>query len=249
MPSTTSSTSTLDRRGVLRGAAAVAGLGAAGALTRGAGAEAAPPDVRVPLPPTRVKLSLQVVDEGRRQRFLLTSTKPPVHVQGRTFPAEARQGPDDGSYFIFNDEDQSEKGGITVSRDVAQIAFDYPTAQGLTLNTVNAGALGAAQLHMEQMPDPAIPIEELRPEDTPTRVLLATSNAGDGALLFLYDSAGRPRITLHVDGDDVPRISILDADGEVVAQLPETAPARTQAAGRRPSLSALLGRRRARGAW
>jgi hypothetical protein len=91
---------------------------------------------------------------------------------------------------------------------------------------------------MRQMPDPSIPIEDLKPEDAPPRVLLGTDNVGDGSLLFLYDSKGRPRISLQVDGDDVPRIQILDADGNVVAQLPpeEQAPARASKAGISPLL-------------
>jgi hypothetical protein len=83
---------------------------------------------------------------------------------------------------------------------------------------------------MNQMPDPDIPIEELKPEDVPQRVLLGCSNAGDGSLLFLYDSKERPRIKLHVDGEDVPRIQVLDADGNVVAQLPPEAPLAKKAA-------------------
>jgi len=159
---------------------------------------------------------------------------------GKTYPAEQRQGPDDASYFIFNDEHQSEKGGITVSSNSAQLSFDYPTVQGLTMNTQFVDKLGAAQLSMHEMPDPAIPVEELRPEDVPLRVLLGCSNAGDGSLLFLCDSAGRPRITLHVDGEDVPRISVLDAGGNVVAQLPPADPAARAAT--KPELSPVLAR-------
>jgi hypothetical protein len=147
----------------------------------------------IPLPPARVRLSLRLDDRRRQQRFLLSSTKPPVYLNGKTYPAEQRGGPDDGSYFIFNDENQSEKGGITVSSNGAQLSFDYPQVQGLTMNTAYAGKLGAAQLSMVQMPDPDIPVEELTRDDVPQRVLLGCSNAGDGSLLFLYDSAERRR--------------------------------------------------------
>jgi hypothetical protein len=99
--------------------------------------------------------------------------------------------------------------------------------------------VGLSQLNMRQMPDPSIPIEDLKPEDAPPRVLLATDNVGDGSLLFLYDSKGRERIKLQVDGDDVPRIQILDADGNVVAQLPPEDQVQTRASG--GELSPLLG--------
>ncbi len=50
------------------------------------------------------------------------------------------------------------------------------------MNTIYVGKLGAAQLSMQEMPDPDIPVEELRPEDVAQRVLLGCSNAGDGSL-------------------------------------------------------------------
>ncbi len=238
----------LDRRTMLRGAAVVAGVGTAAAAAaparaasgqdaaRGGGHGHEPHGLRV-------RMQLQLVDGERRQRFLLSAKKPPVYLNGTTYPAEQRQGPDHASYFIFNDENQSEKGGITVSANSAQLSFDYPTVQGLTMNTAFVDALGAAQLSMHEMPDPAIPVEELTPEDVPLRVLLGCSNAGDGSLLFLCDHAGRPRITLHVDGDDVPRISILDADGNIVAQLPPVDPA-AKAAAKPASLSSVLAPRK-----
>jgi hypothetical protein len=213
-----STTTSVSRRSALRGAVAVAGAGAVGAALAPAGAAAATSG------PLRVRTRIKLVDKQGDQRFLLQSKKPPVYLLGKTYPAEARQGPPHGTWFIFNDENQSEKGGLTASTNGVSLSFDYPQVQALTLATAYAGKLGAAQLSMNQMPDPDIPIEELKPEDVPQRLLLGCSNAGDGSLLFLYDSKERPRITLHVDGDDVPRIQILDADGNVVAQLPPEAP-------------------------
>ena len=80
--------------------------------------------------------------------------------------------------------------------------------------------VGVASLSVREMPDPTIPPDELTEEDAPQRILLGTDNAGSGALLFLNDSQGRPRIKLHVQGNDEPVIQVLDADGNVVAQLP-----------------------------
>lgn len=218
----------LDRRKLLRGAGAVAvaGLGAA-AMARPASASTSTSgrgDV-VTIGPVRVRSSAQVVDAQGEQRWLLTDAKPPVHVQGRTLPAESRGGPADGSYLIFNDEDQNEKGGIIAASDGAQIALDYSNAQGATLNTRIAGNLGAAQLMLKQMPDPAIPVEDVTSADAPLRAALAVTNYDAGCLLFLADSQGRPRIMLTVDGDDVPRIQVLDAAGNVVAQMPPDASA------------------------
>jgi hypothetical protein len=234
------STSTVSRRTALRGAAAAAAIGATGALT--SSASAAGRVAKSVVGPLKVRKRLKLVDKEDQQRFLHQSSKPPVFLQGKKYPASARSGPDDGSYFIFNDENQDEKGGITVDSNVAQLSFDYPTVDALHLNAVNDGPAGAAQLSMRQMPDPSIPIEDLTPEDAPQRVLLGTDTVGDGALLFLYDSKGRPRISLQVDGDDVPRIQILDGDGNVVAQLPPEAPSGGSAGEVSPLLAPPSGR-------
>jgi hypothetical protein len=229
--SQSSSSTRVGRRAVLGGAGAALVASAATASTATAQSSG----------PLTVRTRFKLEDRDGDQRFLLTSRKPPVFIQGREFPAEARQGPPDGSWFIFNDEDQNEKGGLTASRDGVSMSFDYPNVQALTLATVYAGDLGAAQLSMNEMPDPDIPVEELRPEDVPRRVLLGCSNAGDGSLLFLFDHQGRPRITLHVDGEDVPRIQILDENGGVVAQLPPE-DAAAGASARRGGLSRFLER-------
>lgn len=228
-----SHTTPFDRRTLL----AAAGTGAAVTALRPARANA---NSTTGL---RVKEQLLFVDRHKLQRFLWQSTKPPVYVQGRTFPAEARGGPPEGSYFIFNDEDQNEKGGITVSRNGATMGLDYPNVQAITFGTGYEGKDGASQLAMVEMPDPDIPIEELTREDVPLRVLLGTSNVGDGALLFLYDHAGRPRITLHVpDTGDAPTIRVLDENGGVVAQLPPEAPAAASRARRSMLPFGALGR-------
>jgi hypothetical protein len=231
-------TESLTRRNALRGAAAAGVIGTAGAFA--AHASAAESDAgKTRLGPLRVRKQLQLVDNEGQQRFLHQSSKPPIFLNGEEFPAEQRSGPDDASYFVFNDQNQSEKGGITVHSEVAQLSFDYPTIDALHLGAQSEGSAAVAQLWMRQMPDPSIPPEELTPEDAPQRVLLGTDTVGDGALLFLYDSKGRPRITLQVDGDDVPRIQILDADGNVVSSLPPVE--ETPAQSRQPELSPLLG--------
>lgn len=228
----------LTRRNALRGAAAAGAIGAMGALAaRASAATSDHQETRVG--PLRVRKQLQLVDDEGQQRFLHQSSKPPVLLNGEVIPAEQRSGPDDASYFIFNDENQSEKGGIIVDSSVAQLSFDYPNVDALHLSAENVGSAGVAQLSMRQMPDPSIPPAEVTPEDSPQRVLLATDNVGDGALLFLYDSKGRPRITLQVDGEDVPRIQILDGDGNVVSELPPTEETPTRS--KQPELSPLLG--------
>ncbi|GAA2827763.1 hypothetical protein [Nonomuraea rubra] len=162
--------------------------------------------------------SFRVIDLRGRQRFLASSRKPPIIIGGRTYPADQRQGPE-GTYLIFNDGDGNEKGGITASSAGASLSLDYTNAQAITMATRWEGTLGAAVLEMKHMPDPALPIGQV--PAMPPRVQLGYSTP-EGAFLVLSDSRGRPRIVLEIDGDDNPMIKVLDSEGKVVGQLPET---------------------------
>jgi hypothetical protein len=212
------------RRTMLRSVAAVTGIGAAGVVTRPGDASAATVASGArPDRPLQVRRLFRLLDREGLQRFRLSSTKPPVYVDGTTYPASDRQGPDDGTWITFNDQNQNEKGGLTASTTGASISFDYLHSQGVTLATQFEADAGAAGLIVTQMPDPSIPLADLTAADAPERIILYTDTAGSGSLLNLCDSEGRPRITLQVDGNDVPRIQILDPAGNVVAQLPADA--------------------------
>lgn len=205
------------RRDVLRtaGAAVVGGAGAVAVAAPASAAAAGPSQLRV-------RNELQLVDDQGSQRFLAQTSKPPVFIDGETLPPSDRGGPDHGTYLIFNDENESEKGGITVSSTGAGVSFDYPNVEAISLQASYQDSLGGSSLSMRQMPDPSINPLDVTAAEAPMRVVLGTDNAGDGSLLFLYDSKGNPRIALQVDGQDVPTIKILDANGNVVAQLPES---------------------------
>jgi hypothetical protein len=233
-----SEVSRVSRRTALTGAAAMAGVGAVGAFTATAKAAGDPGANATTVGPLHVKKQFMLIDKNSRQRFLMQSTKPPVILNGQTIPADQRGGPDDGSYFIFNDENENEKGGITVSSGGGLLSFDYPNIDAMHLQVIIAGALGGSVLTMREMPDPTLPPTEIPPETAATRIQLATANDGTGAALLLSDSHGNPRILLQVDGDDNAFLLFLDADGNVVAQFP---PAEGAAATRaKPKLSKLL---------
>ncbi|GAA0924555.1 hypothetical protein GCM10009560_25350 [Nonomuraea longicatena] len=160
--------------------------------------------------------SFRVVDRRGRQRFLASSTKPPVIHSGRTYPAEQRQGPE-GTYLIFNDGDGNEKGGIVAASTTSSISLDYANAQAITIAALWQGTRGAAGMRIHGMPDPSLPIEQV--PRTPDRIqLLHTTH--EGTFLALNDSQGRPRIRLAIDGDDNPSIEVLNAQGQVVSRLP-----------------------------
>jgi hypothetical protein len=160
--------------------------------------------------------SFKVVDKRGRQGLLVSTSKPPVYTGGRTLPADARQGPDPATYVIFNDENGSERGGITASADSASFSLDYANAEAITIASTWSGKDGGAALTMSGMPDPELPAEQAA---TVRRAALEC-HTGQGARFVLHDSAGRERIVLEVDADDVPRIKVLDAGGGVVTQLP-----------------------------
>ncbi|MFC4012169.1 hypothetical protein ACFOY2_33385 [Nonomuraea purpurea] len=198
-----------DRRGAIGTAAALFAGGAA--MVAGAGPAQAESSGE------QARESFRVVDRRGWQRFLASSTKPPAIIGGKTYPADQRQGPD-GTYLIFNDEDGNEKGGITAASTEASFSLDYANGQAITMATRWQGANGATLLDMRQMPDPALPVEQLPP--MPSRVQLGYSTP-EGAFLVLSDSRGRPRIVLEIDGDDRPSINVLDAAGQVVSRLPD----------------------------
>ncbi|MGW6447346.1 hypothetical protein [Lentzea sp. NPDC055074] len=163
-----------------------------------------------------VRDSFTVRDNRGRQRVLADTRRPPVLTGGEVIPAEQRRGPERGTYLIFNDENGSERGGVVAGASEASLSLDYVNAQALTLGTKWEGEHGAAALFFKQMPDPRLPVGQTPP--MPTRVELVWST-GDGAVLALNDSHGRPRIVLSVDAQDVPSIRVLDERGAVVSSL------------------------------
>lgn len=200
-------TSQLSRRAALQGAAV--------AFT--AGAVATPAAARAETGGEHDPQSFTVRDNRGRQRVLADTRRPPVIIGGKVIPAEQRQGPEHGTYLIFNDENGSERGGVVAGASEASFSLDYVNAQALTLATKWQGEHGATALFFKQMPDPRLPVEQTPP--MPNRVELVWST-GDGAVLALNDSKGRPRIVLSVDAQDVPSIRVLDENGAVVGSLP-----------------------------
>ncbi|MGW3282590.1 hypothetical protein [Nocardia rhamnosiphila] len=158
--------------------------------------------------------SFTVVDRRGRQRLLLETTKPPIVLGGRTYPAHERQGPD-ATYLIFNDEKGDEKGGIIASSEGAQLSLDYPNGDAVHLRAQWEGKVGGAVLAMRQLGDPDAPVEEAR---HPNGVLLST-HTEQGTSLMLCDPVGRPRIRLQVAADGTPSIAILDEQGSIVREL------------------------------
>lgn len=60
----------------------------------------------------------------------------------------------------------------------------------------------------------------MKPLLAPDRVFVGKS--GSNAAVFLFDTEGKPRIKMAVDGSGNPRLSFLDAAGRVIQTLPDT---------------------------
>lgn len=198
-------------RRVALGALAAAGATLTGAATTSRTAEADPTaaDGR------KARETFKVVDKRGRQRFLLSATKPPLIIDGTTIPADRRSGPENGSYFIFNDENGDEKGGLLVSPTGGHIAFDYPHAvDGIRLTLKAENGKGGAGLEIKGVPDPS---GGSQAQAVPRAALGA--HTAFGAQLMIADSQGRPRIVLQVDEHDQPTIKVLDEQGAVIKQL------------------------------
>ncbi len=188
-------------RRALLGSAALA----AGGVLASAGSAAADTGNDGP----HAKKSFTVTDKRGRQRFLLSSVKPPTIVGGEPHP---RSGPDDASWFVFNDETGDERGGMYVSPAGGKFTFDYPRAiDGISLALSAKDGVGGAGLEIKDVP-PAGAVQAT------SRVLLGCHTMF-GAQLSLADSQGRPRIVLRVDEHDEPSITVLDANGAVVRRL------------------------------
>jgi len=96
---------------------------------------------------------------------------------------------------------RSERGGIVAAATGAQLSLDFANAQAFTLGTEWQGKSGFAAVTFNQMPDPALPIEQVA--RVPQRAALGRT-PGLGAVLSLNDSNGRTRIlrALHLSHHD-----------------------------------------------
>jgi hypothetical protein len=190
-----------NRRTVITGSAAAV-AGAAIAAVAGAEPAAAAEQVRG---------SFKVVDKRGRQRFLADTKKPPAIIGGKEYP---RQGPENSSYLVFNDENGDEKGGIIADSHGALVSLDYATGDAIHLQTGWEDKAGGAFLTMNHMPDPASGIGV---RHYPGIQLFTHTSVGSA--LQLHDPQGRPRIRLNVAMDGTPSIAFLDEQGKVVKEL------------------------------
>lgn len=204
------------RRAFIAGSGAVAATGLAAAFGSSPASAAQPMgDTSDAKKADVVNDELKVVDDKKHQRFLVQDTKPPAIVNGKPYQ---RQGPNDATYVIFNDQNGNETGGIVASSTGTFMGFDYPsspdgyqgfTSQGIVLQTESGKDAAAAGMVItdRQVTNNGKPVQHARAslEYVQTK----------GTSLSLMDSQGRPRIVLEVDGNDVPSIKILDADGKV----------------------------------
>jgi hypothetical protein len=183
---------------------------------------------------------ITVVDPHGARRVVLAHDAPPSIYRGKSLP---RQGSPGMATAIFYDERGDEIGGIAFGkgpdgRGGEMISFDYSRLpldgikMGLDETTEGGGAYlilrdaPPADLDVD-LPEYLAEIERKQPgEQTKkfaaharTRIRLSTE--GNDAEVVLTDTRGKKRIIIGVDREDRASIRILDADGKVVARIPD----------------------------
>ena len=108
----------------------------------------------------------------------------------------------------YQDDGSSRAAGVNVWDRSATVPID----RLVELVDARLRATGAVRDSLERA------IALLRPELSAHRNFLGSQ--GRTATLLLRDTAGRPRIRLYVDPDDVARLEFLDAEGQVVEAFP-----------------------------
>lgn len=160
-----------------------------------------------------------ITDRRGRHAFTFTTSKPPAVYAGRVIPASERNAPDPASYMIFNDENGDERGGLVASSSRTFLTLDYPNADAVELYAETEDECPGAGLTIRTMPDAALPPDQAWPGSAPAAQI--GWRQGLGSMLMLHDSHGKPRIVLSVGPDDVPRIQVLDPEGNLVRDLAE----------------------------
>lgn len=191
---------------------------------------------------------LDVVDADGTLRMVI-SNKDRMHpgvIEGRTID---RPRPVAG--MLFFNEAGDEVGGLTytgrevngAARANAGLMFDqYKQDQTIGISYSESGgrrsagfqvwdradtglgalvdALNAANKLAGADRDKALAAARAAAPPGPRRVFVG-KNTDKAAIVSLADANGRPRLNITVDADGNPRIEFLDADGKVVAKLPQ----------------------------
>ena len=145
--------------------------------------------------------------------------------------------------LIFYNDEATEEGGLLwngvrtgdAAAGSVHLSFDnYDQDQTLLVEAVDNGPDRRVQ-RVEFVDRPDWPLSDLvglgenealeflSTHDVPARPRMRLAREEDASVgLTLRDQAGRPRIVLRVSADGVPSIEVLDHNGQVVAQLPDS---------------------------
>ncbi len=155
--------------------------------------------------------AIRLVDAEGKPRLELTSDTGLSDPKGSTRKVR-------GAGIIFYDDTGHEVGGVGLFPKGNALCFDYPGqphARGEAI-CVSEDEGSAAGISVE---DPRAPGDSAWTGNE--RLALRVEH---GQSKFeLSDKAGKPRIRVSVDANDVPRIEVLDAKGAIVYSLPPSA--------------------------
>lgn len=185
---------------------------------------------------------INIVDKQGKVRMVLSSPElsPKPVVAGQTLGGRDNE-PSAG--ILFYNEDGDECGGLTFANKSIGLCFDQYQQDQIVVLRYDESELGKTYgLQITDVPDLTLPqwLDLIRPvirmEDDAERsraweelrdkgllradrIFVGKNTDGD-ATVTVADSKGRSRIRMRVDANDVPKIEILDADGNVTFSLP-----------------------------
>lgn len=164
---------------------------------------------------------INLLDEAGQQAMVIASRDhfPAPIINGQPLEVPRSVMP---SGVVFYDSTGSEAGGVATATqgDVKanMMIFDYRNSEAIGFNKFETDdAFSAHFVVMDRLDTEKDMLQHGSAGST--RVRLGTANKH--AELSLHDTQGKPRIRLVVGADDNARIQLLNAQGDVVLQLPE----------------------------
>ncbi|MBI3873339.1 MAG: hypothetical protein HY304_09730 [candidate division Zixibacteria bacterium] len=153
---------------------------------------------------------IDFVDEQGRSRLTVATPLPNPVVRGTEFPRSTNV------YGLqFKDSLGNEVGGLGIEDNIKarMLCFDYETAEAMCLTKYQ----DEVEISMFNKPPASAAVGQTGAQ----RIAMGVSAAHKTAFLVLFDQSGRERIRLSVDSADVPRIALLDADGNLLYSIPQ----------------------------
>jgi hypothetical protein len=182
---------------------------------------------------------LNVVDPKGGRRIALAYDAPPGVWRGKPVPCAAGAG---AATILFYADRGDEVGGLLFGRnaggqgEVLSLDYSHLPIDGAKIGLFEEAKGGGAFVLLKAAPPAGLALdvgkmlEEAKAGESGPNLKtylahnhdrISLTTAGRDAAVVLADTQGRKRIVVVVDKNDQARIEVLDAEGKVVARLPE----------------------------